>query len=201
MKPTIIGLTGNIGTGKTTILNLLRRRGARTIDADKVTHQVMAPGGKAYDAIVVAFGPDIVRPDGTINRSRLGRIVFADPGKLALLESIVHPAVYEVVSAEAEQASEQVVVIEAIKLLEAGMSSALCDQIWVVTSPIEAQIERLMAERGMSRAEAEARMASQSPQASKINQADVVIDNSGSLEDLAAQVSDAWANLGLPQPA
>lgn len=197
---TIIGLTGNIGTGKSTILQMLRERGARTIDADKVAHEVMAPGGRAYPAIVEAFGEAILMPDGAIDREKLGQIVFDDPAKLSLLEQIVHPAVLEQISAEAEAASEEVVVIEAIKLLEAGMSVALCDQIWVVVSPVEQQIQRLMESRGMSREDAEARMASQSPQAFKVSHADVVIDNSGSIEDLEKQVDAAWRALFISQP-
>lgn len=198
---TIIGLTGNIGSGKTTILNLLRQWGAHTIDADKVAHQVMDPGGSAYDAIVEEFGREILGPDGKIDRSILGRTVFNDPDRLAVLEQIMHPAIFASIQAEVESTAARVIVIEAIKLLEAGMSAALCDMIWVVTSPVEQQIERLMAERGMSRAEAEARMELQSPQAFKVSQADVVIDNSGSLDDLEAQVNALWQRLGLPEPA
>ena len=130
----------------------------------------------------------------------LGRIVFKDPDKLSLLEQIVHPAVFEEVNAEVELATEAVIVIEAIKLLEAGMSAALCDQIWVVISPVEQQVERLVESRSMSRATAEARMAAQSPQSFKVSQADVVIDNSGSIEDLEEQVEAAWRNLSVSQP-
>lgn len=197
---TIIGLTGNIGTGKSTILQMLRERGARTIDADKIAHEVMAPDGSAYAAIVEAFGEEVLSPDGTIDREKLGQIVFNDPAKLSLLEQIVHPAVLERINAEAESASEDIIVIEAIKLLEAGMSIALCDQIWVVVSPVEQQIERLVESRGMSRSAAEARMASQSPQAFKTSHADVVIDNSGSIEDLEKQVEAAWRTLYVSQP-
>ena len=197
----IIGLTGNIGTGKTTILHLLAERGARVIDADQVAHKVMDVGGSAHAAIIQAFGKGILAKDGNIDRQHLGRIVFADPAKLGRLEQIVHPAVYEAINAEVEQASESVIVIEAIKLLEAGMTAALCDQVWVVTTPHEEQVRRLMEDRGMSRAAAESRMAAQSPQAFKISQADVVIDNSGTLADLEQQVAAAWQKLPWPEPA
>lgn len=200
MKPIIIGLTGNIGTGKTTVLRMLAARGAYTIDADAIAHQVMEPGGRAYEAVVAAFGPEILNPDGTINRQRLGQIVFADPDRLARLEQIVHPAVIAVINALVEQTTAPVVVIEAIKLLEAGMAVTLCDQVWVVTSPVEQQIERLMAERGMTREAAMARMASQSPQSFKISQADVVLDNSGTFADLERQVEAAWQRLGVAVP-
>ncbi|MCP4165860.1 MAG: dephospho-CoA kinase [Chloroflexi bacterium] len=194
---TIIGLTGNIGTGKSAILEMMRAKGARTIDADKVAHQVMVQGGRAYDAIVQAFGSDILDSSGAIDRPTLGRIVFDDHDKLSLLEQIMHPAIYEQIGIEAEEAEEAIIVIEAIKLLEAGMSSALCDQVWVVTTPLEQQIERLMTTRNMSRQAAEARMHSQSPQSFKVSQADVVIDNSGSLEALQAQIDQACQRLGL----
>lgn len=197
MKPIIIGLTGNIGTGKTTVLRMLAARGAYTIDADEIAHRVMEPGGSAYEAVVAAFGPEILNPDGTINRQRLGQIVFADPDRLARLEQIVHPAVIAAVNALVEQTTAPVVVIEAIKLLEAGMAVTMCDQVWVVTSPVEQQIERLMAERGMTREAAAARMASQSPQSFKISQADVVLDNSGTFADLERQVEAAWQRLGI----
>ncbi len=191
----IIGLTGNIGTGKTTVLRMLAARGARIIDADQVAHQVMAPGGIAYAPILALFGRGILDASGAIDRSRLGQLVFGNPDKLAQLEKIVHPAVYAAVNAEVQAAAEPVVVIEAIKLLEAGMAAALCDQVWVITSPVDQQVERLMRDRGMSRAAAEARMATQSPQSFKVSQADVVLDNSGALADLDKQVEAAWQNL------
>ncbi|RME82285.1 MAG: dephospho-CoA kinase [Caldilineae bacterium] len=194
-RPLIIGLTGNIGVGKSTVLDLLRKKGARAIDADKLAHRVMAPGGPAYDAIVATFGSEILAEDGSIDRSRLGAQVFSDPTKLARLESIVHPAVFQALRAEIQQATEPVVVIEAIKLLEAGLAITLCDQVWVVTAPVEQQIERLMRTRHMSRQAAEARMAAQSPQEEKVRQADVVIDNSGDRKALAAQVDAAWRAL------
>jgi len=195
-KPAIvIGLTGNIGTGKSTVLALLRQYGARILDADKVAHEVMSPGGAAYESVVKTFGREILQEDGTIDRKRLGEIVFANPDKLSLLEQIVHPAVFARLSELIAEAEEPVVFIEAIKLFEAGMSITLCDQVWVVTAPTEQQIQRLMSTRNMTRAEAEARMAMQSPQAFKAAQADLVIDNSGSLDELKTQVDAAWQHL------
>jgi len=195
-KPAIVvGITGNIGTGKSTVLEMLRHYGAFIIDADKVAHEVMAPGGAAYERVVKAFGADIVQDDGQIDRKRLGEIVFANPDQLSRLEQIVHPAVFTRLSQLLDMAEEKVVFIEAIKLLEAGMSITLCDQVWVVTAPIAQQIERLMRTRNMSREEAEARMALQSPQSLKVSQADLVIHNDGSLADLQAQVDAAWQRL------
>lgn len=199
MKDTlIIGLTGNIGTGKTTVLKMLRALGAFTIDADDVAHQVIQPGEPAHAQVVAAFGQEILENgSASIDRKRLAQIVFSDPNKLARLEYLIHPAIIARINAMAEAASEAVVVIEAIKLLEAGMAATMCDQVWVVTSPVEQQIERLMKERGMSRAAALARLSSQSPQSFKVGQADVVIDNSGTLAELEQQVQAAWQRLPL----
>lgn len=195
----VIGLTGNIATGKSTVTQILSRLGAHVIDADKVAHRAMAPGGPAYEPVIQAFGRGIVSPDGTIDRQRLGQIVFSDGQALRRLEAIVHPAVFELIKGElrkiesdAASGAEPVVVIEAIKLLESGLVRSLCDQIWVVTARPEQQIERLATSRGYSESEAKARMAAQSSQEEKVRQADVVIDNSGSLEDTERQVRAAW---------
>jgi len=192
--PIIIGLTGNIGTGKSAVLDVLRKLGAKTIDADKVAHSVMLPGGRAYDAVVAAFGPGILLDDGTINRRQLANIVFAYPEKLAQLESIVHPAVEQAVQDEIDAADAPVVVIEAIKLLEGELKS-ICDEIWVVTAPEDVQIARLMDYRGMTEREARSRMRSQSSQEWKASQADVVIVNDSDLQTLEERVTAAWRRL------
>lgn len=192
---TVIGLTGNIGVGKSTVMALLAGLGAAGIDADKVAHQVMEPGQPAYQQIVARFGPPIAPEGGPVDRLRLGQIVFTDPAALADLEAIVHPAVFAVIQRRVAEAAAPVVVIEAIKLLEAGLSRQLCQQVWVVTAPREQQIQRLMQTRGLSEAEAALRIDAQPPQADKIAQADVVIDNSGSLEDVRVQVERAWQGL------
>ena len=193
-SPIIIGLTGNIGTGKSAVLDVLRKLGAKTIDADKVAHSVMLPGGRAYDAVVAAFGPGILLDDGTINRRQLANIVFAYPEKLAQLESIVHPAVEQAVQDEIDAADAPVVVIEAIKLLEGELKS-ICDEIWVVTAPEDVQIARLMDYRGMTEREARSRMRSQSSQEWKASQADVVIVNDSDLQTLEERVTAAWRRL------
>ncbi len=192
---TVIGLTGNIGVGKSTVMALLAGLGAAGIDADKVAHQVMEPGQPAYDQVVARFGPQIAPDGGPIDRQRLGQIVFTDPAALADLEAIVHPAVFQVIQRRVAEASASVVVIEAIKLLEAGLSRQLCQQVWVVTAPREQQIQRLMQTRGLSEAEAALRIDAQPPQAEKIAQADVVIENGGSLEAAREQVTRAWRRL------
>ena len=188
----VIGLTGNIGVGKSTVMRLLAERGALGIDADRVAHAVMEPGQPAYRAIVSRFGPQIAPDGGPIDRLRLGQIVFNDPAALADLEACVHPAVFEVIQGQVASAHAPVVVIEAIKLLEAGLSRRLCQQVWVVTAPRSQQIARLMATRGLSEAEATLRIDAQPPQADKIAQADVVIVNDGNLSHLRAQVARAW---------
>jgi dephospho-CoA kinase len=217
----LIGLTGNIACGKSTVLGALRERGAHVLDADRVTHELQAPGQPVYQAIVAEFGPDILStPGGPIDRRALGALVFADPQALRRLEQIVHPAVRERImgwleglgtgdgglgTGSIDAAAPQspipnpqpptVAVIDAIKLLEGGWKS-ICDAIWVVTCTPEQQLERLIATRGMSEAEARARIAAQPPQADKVAQADVVIDNSGPLEDTRRQVDAAWQAIG-----
>jgi dephospho-CoA kinase len=188
----IIGLTGNIAAGKSTVLEYLRRKGAYVIDADKLTHKAMAPGGPAYGAIVAAFGHDIVRPDGTIDRGALGHIVFGDGEKLRALEAIVHPAVFELAKAELAQSDAQLVVVEAIKLLESQRLLTLCKEVWVVTADEKVQLQRLMHQRGMPEAEARQRMAAQSPQAEKVRHATRVIENNGTPEELYAGLDVLW---------
>lgn len=194
-KPFVIGLTGNIATGKSTVLRYLADKGAHVIDADKLTHQAMAPGGAAYQSIVDAFGNAILAADGAIDRPALGRIVFNDPAALQRLEAIIHPAVYDLALAEIEQTGAPVVIIEAIKLLEARNLLRLCDETWVVTASEESQLRRLRQERGMDEAEAQRRMAAQSPQEEKMRLADRVITNEGDLAALFAQLDTLWSEI------
>ena len=190
----VIGLTGNIATGKSTVLNVLAQLGAEVIDADKIAHQVTAPDGPAYAAVVEAFGPEILREDGTIDRAKLGRIVFRDPEALKRLERLTHPAVGAIIAQRIAEARAPVVVIEAIKLIEAGLHKNV-DAVWIVTAPREQQIQRLMQTRGLSRAEAEMRIDAQPPIEPKLPLADVVIENAGSLDELREQVLAAWQNI------
>ncbi|HHH42383.1 MAG TPA: dephospho-CoA kinase [Chloroflexi bacterium] len=193
-RPILIGLTGNIATGKSTVAQMLGGLGATVIDADRVAHEVMRAGSPAYAAVVKAFGPGILGPEGEIDRARLGRIVFSDPDALARLEGLVHPAVIQEVARRIQGAPTPVVVVEAIKLIEAGMAEG-CESVWVTTCPPEEQVRRLMIERGMSREEAERRVLAQPPQEEKLARADVVIDTSGSLSQTRSQVEAAWARL------
>jgi len=193
----LIGLTGNIATGKSLVAQMLAELGARVIDADQVAHDVMLPGGPAYGAVVEAFGTDILSEadaGGTIDRAKLGAIVFRDPAALRRLEQIVHPATIAAVNRLIAAAAEQVVVVEAIKLIEAGMHRRY-EALWVVTAPREVQIARLMAIRGLSQAEAALRVDAQPPQAEKAALADLVIVNDGSVEELRLKVEAAWAEV------
>ena len=190
-RPLLIGLTGNIGTGKSTVARVLAELGAETIDADQVAHEVMRAGTPVHAAIIATFGPEVLAPGGEIDRVRLGSLVFADPVALARLEAIVHPATLEAITRRIAATSANVVVVEAIKLIEAGMASG-CDSVWVTTCRPEQQVQRIMSERGLSRAEAGQRVRAQPPQEEKIGQADVVIDTSGTLSWTQAQVQAAW---------
>jgi len=190
-KVYIIGLTGNIATGKSTVGQMLASLGARYIDADAIAHQVMAAGTPVYRAILAEFGPDIITDNDQIDRRRLGDLVFADPARLRRLEEIVHPAVIRRIGELLAQATEPVVVIDAIKLLESGLAG-MCHAIWVVTCPQAQQVERLMRTRGLSKEEALLRIQAQPPQEEKVRLANVVIDNSGDLSTTWRQVKEAW---------
>ena len=192
----VIGLTGNIATGKSAVARMLTRLGACVIDADKVAHQVACSGTDVHRRIVARFGKGILGSRGEIDRKALGAIVFRDPTDLADLEKIVHPAVINKIRARLAQSDAPVGVVEAIKLLEAGMDR-FCDAIWVVACPREQQIECLMRDRRLGRSEAELRIDAQPPQDEKIAVAHVVLENTTSLAALWAQVVDAWK--GIPR--
>jgi dephospho-CoA kinase len=187
----LIGLTGNIATGKSAVAQMLAELGAHTIDADRVAHGVMRRGTPVWQAVVEAFGRAILAADGEVDRERLGGIVFPDPEALRRLEAIVHPATLQAVDAIIAQATERVVVVEAIKLIEAGMHRAY-DALWVTVCPPETQIARLVGLRGLSGAEARLRVEAQPPQEEKVAVADVVVHTGGTLEDTRRQVVAAW---------
>jgi dephospho-CoA kinase len=190
----IIGLTGNIATGKSVVRRMLEHLGAYTIDADALSHRVIAKGAPGYQPILDKFGTWLLEPDGQINRDKLGRLVFADGQALAQLEDIIHPYVGQAVDLLAKRATQPVIVIEAIKLLESELRNK-CDSIWVTDAPQEVQIERLIRKRGMLREEAMQRIHSQSAQKEKLAAAKVIINNTGSYDDLWKQVTEAWKKI------
>ena len=187
----VIGLTGNIATGKSTVAAMLASLGAEVIDADLLAHEVMRPDTVASGRIVERFGRGILAPSGEIDRQALGAIVFADPAALADLERIVHPAVVHETLHRLARSARPVAVVEAIKLLEANMRQHT-DAVWVVTSPRRQQLERMVRSRGLTPAQAAMRIDAQPPQADKIARADVVIDNSRHLAVTWRQVVRAW---------
>ena len=190
----IIGLTGGIASGKSTVANILRRHGIPVIDADRLAREVVAPGEPAYDAIVKAFGAALLNPDGTIDRTRLGKIVFADPTARLSLEKITHPAIRRCADekiAALTAAGTAVVVYMAPLLIEAG-TAARVDDIWVVHLDRETQITRPTARDGISREEALLRIGAQMPMEEKRTYGKVVIDNSGTPAETERQVEEAW---------
>ncbi len=192
----VIGLTGGIGSGKSAAAQILAEMGAAVIDADKVAHEVYAPGTTGWDAVVSTFGSDIVGPDGTIDRKKLAAIVFAEPQARRRLEGIVHPLVTEEIRRRIDafrcRGQVHLVVLEAALLLEAGWQE-LVDQVWLITAPPELVLQRLQRQRAMTPSEVEARQRAQMNDAARRAYAHVVIENSGSLAQLRKQLEEALA--------
>ncbi len=194
MSRWVIGLTGNIATGKSAVMRLAAERGALTIDADRVVHDLLAGDAGIQAQVVAVFGEGVRRADGGIDRAALGAVVFGDPARLQQLEAILHPAVRLAIARHVAASDASVIVIEAIKLLE-GPLAETCDQVWVTACRRETQMARLRVCRGMAEADAATRIDAQSPQADKIARADVVIVTDGLLRETEAQVAAAWAAL------
>ena len=187
----VIGLTGNIATGKSVVRRMFEHLGAYTIDADALTHRTYAKGAPGYQKVIDTFGKWLVNKDGEIDRSKLGNLVFNDKEAMAQLEEIVHPLVRQASEILIKRAPQQVVVIEAIKLLEGDLRK-ICNSIWVTNAPQEVQIERLIRKRGFTRERALERIHMQSAQSAKVAIANIVITNTGSYDALWRQVSAAW---------
>ncbi len=195
-----VGLTGGIGSGKSEVSRRLAEHGAVLIDADVAAREVVVPGSPGLARIAETFGGDVLRPDGSLNRERLGEIVFGDPGLRAKLNEIVHPLVREWMQ-EAEQAAVRAavppgpVVVHDVPLLAESRGRAGFDLVIVVDVPPEVQAERLVRLRGMPAEQARARMAAQASREQRLAVADIVIDNSGTLADLDRRVAEVWTDL------
>ena len=190
----IIGLTGNIATGKSVVRKMLEHLGAYGIDADALSHRAIAKGAPGHQAVLSAFGKWVLDSQGQIDRVKLGKLVFNDAEAMTTLEDIVHPLVSQAIDIMVKRASQRVIVIEAIKLLESDLRN-VCDTFWVVNVPQEMQIQRLVQKRGMSTDEAAQRIHFQSEQQQKIAAAKVVIQNQGSFEDTWKLVVTEWKKI------
>jgi dephospho-CoA kinase len=190
-----VGLTGGIGAGKSEVSRLLVECGAVLIDADRIAREVVAPGTPGLAAVVEAFGEDVLAGDGSLDRPKLGSIVFADPDKLAVLNSIVHPLVGARSRELEEAAAEDAVVVHDVPLLTENGLAPLYDVVVVVDSAPETQLDRLIRLRGMTEDDARARMAAQATREKRREIADIVIDNDVPLEELQRRVRDVWDGL------
>ena len=191
-----IGLTGGIGSGKSTVAQILGEFGAPILDADKVAHTTYAPGASAYDAVIVAFGTDIVAPDRTIDRKKLGAIVFGNPEQLNKLTSIVWPATRESIRRNVADlrasGAKLPIVVEAAILIEANWKP-LFDEIWLVRASREQVVARIESQRGLKPAETEARIRAQLSDEERAKHATLIIENNGSLEELRDLLKTVWS--------
>ena len=194
--PFVIGLTGNIASGKSVVLQCLANLGVLTIDADLVAQETYLPGNSAYEPILSRFGSDLALNDGQINRGKLGRIVFRDPAALGELEAMIHPLVTQKLLEIIGKTYRKVIAIEAIKLFEAGIDKH-CDVLWAIAANEALRLERLMVDRGLDEAAARQRINSQSPQAEKIQLADQTIYTDVSFTHTYNQVFEHFSSLGL----
>jgi dephospho-CoA kinase len=190
-----VGLTGGIGAGKSAVADLLVARGAVLIDADIVAREVVAPGGPAYQPLIDRFGPDILDAGGAVDRPALAAKVFGHPEELEALNAITHPAIgVEMIERRKRLEASDDVVVLAIPLLKAFHRDTVgLDAVVVVDCPVEVAVERLVGQRGMAREDAEARIAAQISRAERLEEADFVVDNSGDLDHLEAEVDRLWA--------
>jgi dephospho-CoA kinase len=189
-RPVVIGVTGGIATGKSSVLAILRQHGVETIDADTVYHQLIAPGGSLVVPIANRFGRDMIAEDGSIDRRALAGIVFADREALADLDALTHPAVIAAVNERIDRSDAGIVAVDAVKLIESGMADNY-DSVWLVVCNPAVQRTRLMARNGLTAEEAGLRLAAQPNEVERRGRADIVIDNSGDLPALERQVTAA----------
>ena len=196
MPDFVLGVTGNIASGKSTVTGMLARKGATVIDSDLVYRELVGPGQPLLHALAQRFGDGIIAADGSLNRPALGAIVFSDPAALADLDRLTHPAVIAEVDRRVDAIAQGIVVLDAVKLVESGHADR-CDAVWVVTAEPEAQVQRLMIRNKLDAMEARRRVAAQPSLDAKLQRADLVIDNSGSIEVLQGKVDRAWRDLAV----
>lgn len=190
-----VGLTGGIGAGKSEVSRRLAARGALVLDADAIAREVVAPGTSGLAEIVSAFGDGVLLPDGSLDRARLGEIVFADDGARARLNAIVHPRVRDRMAELERAASGAAIVVQDVPLIAENGLASLFDAVVVVDVPQEVQVERLVRERGMTQAQALARIAAQATREQRLAIATFAIDNSGTLADLDRETGRVWDEL------
>jgi dephospho-CoA kinase len=193
-----VGLTGGIGAGKSEVARQLADLGAVVVDSDRIAREVVEPGTPGLAAVVAEFGPEVLLPDGTLDRPGLGRIVFGSPERLAALNAIVHPLVGARAAELTAAAGPDAVLINDVPLLAENGLAKLYDLVVVVDAAASTQLDRLVRLRGMPEEDARARMAAQATREDRLAVADVVIDNDGPLEDLAPQVRELWDRLNAP---
>jgi dephospho-CoA kinase len=194
----LVALTGGIASGKSTVARRLAEHGAVVVDADRLAREVVEPGEPALEGIARRFGPAVIREDGTLDRAALGAVVFSDADARADLNTITHPAVAarsQRLFAEAAAADPDAVVVYDVPLLAEGRGAAEFDEVVVVHAPQEIRVERLVALRGLTEAEARARVTAQASDEERLALADRVLDSSGSLEQTLARADELWAEL------
>ncbi|UUI67386.1 dephospho-CoA kinase [Aeromicrobium duanguangcaii] len=193
-----VGLTGGIASGKSTVSARLAELGAVVIDYDRLAREVVEPGSPALDLIAERFGADVIAPDGTLVRPALGAIVFADPSALKDLEAITHPAIRGLAAAREQGAGPDAIVVHDNPLLVEMGAAAACDVVIVVDVPEQLQVDRMVRDRQMSEQDARARIAAQASREQRLAVADVVIENTGTLEQLSARIDEVWKDLVEP---
>ncbi len=198
----VIGLTGGIGSGKSTVSQFLAELGAVILDADRVGHEALKPDTEVWREVVAAFGRQVLTPGGNIDRAKLGEIVFGKPESLSRLNQIMHPRMFDMVKAQLEgyrQQGAEVVVLEAPLLIEAGWTS-LVDEVWVTVASEATVLRRLKERIGLSQAESLARIRSQLSSEERTKHADVIINNDGDLDELRVKINELWKGLELDAP-
>ena len=189
MSGFVVGLTGGIGSGKSTVADLFVAQGAALVDTDAIAHELTGPGGAAMAQLIAAFGPEVARPDGAMDRAAMRRLVFADPSAKARLESILHPLIRQLSAERCRAATAPYVILAVPLLVESGTYRERCDRVVVVDCPESLQIERVMARNGMSSDEVKAIMATQASRPQRLAAADDIVLNDGDLTGIHPQVA------------